>query len=63
MGPDGRTLRSFVGSYHDLLHAVSDALIPSPTAPRETRADYCAVQPPSTTSTEPVTIRAAGEAR
>ncbi len=29
-GPTARTLRAFVGSYHDLLHAVSDALIPSP---------------------------------
>ncbi|HEU0237106.1 MAG TPA: transaldolase family protein [Candidatus Limnocylindrales bacterium] len=29
-GPSARTLRAFVGSYHELLHAVSDALIPNP---------------------------------
>ncbi len=29
-GPSVRTLRAFVGSYHDLLHAVSDALLPDP---------------------------------
>lgn len=29
-GPTARTLRAFVASYHDLLHAVSDALVPSP---------------------------------
>jgi transaldolase len=29
-GPTVRTLRAFVGSYHDLLHAVSDALLPNP---------------------------------
>jgi transaldolase len=28
--PTLRTLRQFVGSYHDLLHAVNDALIPNP---------------------------------
>ena len=30
--PTVRTLRQFVGSYHDLLHAVSDALLPNPDA-------------------------------
>ena len=29
-GPSARTLRAFVASYHDLLHAVGDALIPNP---------------------------------
>ncbi|MFL5680883.1 MAG: transaldolase family protein, partial [Chloroflexota bacterium] len=29
-GPTVRTLRAFVASYHDLLHAVSDALLPNP---------------------------------
>lgn len=29
-GPCVRTLRAFVASYHDLLHAVSDALLPNP---------------------------------
>jgi transaldolase len=29
-GPSVRTLRAFVVSYHDLLHAVSDALLPNP---------------------------------
>jgi transaldolase len=29
-GPSARTLRAFVGSYHDLLHLVGDALIPNP---------------------------------
>jgi transaldolase len=29
-GPTIRTLRAFVASYHDLLHAVSDALLPNP---------------------------------
>src|SRR5688572_6048471 len=29
-GPSARTLRAFVASYHDLLHEVSDALIPNP---------------------------------
>jgi transaldolase len=29
-GPSARTLRAFVASYHELLHAVSDALIPNP---------------------------------
>jgi transaldolase len=28
--PTVRTLRQFIGSYHDLLHAVSDALLPNP---------------------------------
>jgi transaldolase len=28
--PTVRTLRQFVGSYHDLLHAVTDALLPNP---------------------------------
>jgi transaldolase len=28
--PTVRTLRAFVGSYHDLLHAVTDALLPNP---------------------------------
>jgi transaldolase len=28
--PSARTLRAFVGSYHDLLHQVGDALVPSP---------------------------------
>ena len=30
--PTVRTLRQFVSSYHDLLHAVSDALLPNPDA-------------------------------
>jgi transaldolase len=29
-GPSARTLRAFIGSYHDLLHQVGDALIPNP---------------------------------
>ena len=29
-GPSVRTLRAFIGSYHDLLHLVSDALLPNP---------------------------------
>lgn len=29
-GPSARTLRAFVASYHDLLHVVSEALIPNP---------------------------------
>jgi transaldolase len=29
-GPSARTLRAFVGSYHDLLHQVTDALVPNP---------------------------------
>lgn len=29
-GPTVRTLRSFIASYHDLLHAVNDAVLPSP---------------------------------
>jgi transaldolase len=28
--PTVRTLRAFIASYHDLLHAVSDALLPNP---------------------------------
>jgi transaldolase len=28
--PTVRTLRAFVGSYHDLLHAVTDAVLPNP---------------------------------
>lgn len=34
-GPTVRTLRAFVASYHDLLHAVSDALLPNPDVPRK----------------------------
>jgi transaldolase len=33
-GPTRRTLRAFVGSYHDLLHEVADALIPNPDVER-----------------------------
>ena len=29
-GPTARTLRAFIGSYHELLHLVSDALVPNP---------------------------------
>lgn len=29
-GPTVRTLRAFIGSYHELLHLVSDALLPNP---------------------------------
>jgi transaldolase len=29
-GPTVRTLRSFIASYHDLLHAVTDAVLPNP---------------------------------
>ena len=29
-GPSARTLRAFIGSYHELLHQVTDALIPNP---------------------------------
>lgn len=29
-GPSARTLRSFIGSYHELLHQVGDALVPNP---------------------------------
>jgi transaldolase len=29
-GATARTLRSFIGSYHELLHQVTDALIPNP---------------------------------
>ena len=28
--PTVRTLRAFIGSYHELLHLVTDALLPSP---------------------------------
>jgi transaldolase len=28
--PSARTLRTFIGSYHELLHQVEDALIPNP---------------------------------
>ena len=28
--PSARTLRAFIGSYHDLLHQVTDALVPNP---------------------------------
>jgi transaldolase len=31
--PTVRTLRQFVGSYHDLLHAANDALLPNPDVP------------------------------
>jgi len=31
-GPSARTLRAFVGSYHELLHQVMDALVPNPDA-------------------------------
>jgi transaldolase len=33
-GPTVRTLRAFVASYHELLHAVSDALLPNPDTAR-----------------------------
>ena len=29
-GPSARTLRAFIGSYHELLHQVGDALVPNP---------------------------------
>jgi transaldolase len=29
-GPSARTLRAFIGSYHELLHQVIDALVPNP---------------------------------
>jgi transaldolase len=29
-GPTSRTLRAFIGSYHELLHQVGDALVPNP---------------------------------
>jgi transaldolase len=29
-GPSARTLRAFIGSYHELLHQVGDALVPDP---------------------------------
>ena len=32
-GPSVRTLRAFIGSYHELLHQVSDALLPNPDLP------------------------------
>jgi transaldolase len=31
-GPTVRTLRAFIGSYHELLHLVTDALLPNPDA-------------------------------
>jgi transaldolase len=31
--PTVRTLRQFIGSYHELLHAVTDAMLPNPDAP------------------------------
>jgi len=31
-GPTVRTLRAFIASYHDLLHAVTDAILPNPDA-------------------------------
>jgi transaldolase len=31
-GPTVRTLRAFISSYHDLLHAVNDAVLPNPDA-------------------------------
>ncbi len=34
-GPTARTLRAFMASYHELLHAVSDALIADPDRPRD----------------------------
>ncbi len=30
--PTARTLRAFIASYHDLLHQVTDAMIPNPDA-------------------------------
>lgn len=33
-GPTVRTLRAFIGSYHDLLHQVNDALLPDPDGRR-----------------------------
>jgi transaldolase len=35
--PTVRTLRSFIGSYHDLLAAVTDAQLPNPDTRRQTR--------------------------
>ena len=32
-GPTVRTLRAFIGSYHELLHAVTDAVLPDPDRP------------------------------
>jgi transaldolase len=32
-GPSARTLRAFIGSYHELLHQVGDALVPNPDLP------------------------------
>jgi transaldolase len=29
-GPTVRTLRAFIASYHDLLHAVTEAVLPNP---------------------------------
>jgi transaldolase len=33
-GPTVRTLRSFIASYHELLHLVNEALLPNPDLPR-----------------------------
>ncbi|HYH92381.1 MAG TPA: transaldolase family protein [Candidatus Saccharimonadales bacterium] len=33
-GPTVRTLRAFIGSYHELLHQVTDAMLPDPDAKR-----------------------------
>jgi transaldolase len=33
-GPTARTLRAFIGSYHDLLHQVTDAMLPNPDLAR-----------------------------
>ena len=29
-GPTVRTLRAFIGSYHELLHQVTEAILPNP---------------------------------
>jgi transaldolase len=33
-GPTVRTLRAFIGSYHELLHQVTDAMLPNPDVRR-----------------------------
>lgn len=33
-GPTARTLRAFIGSYHELLHQVTDAMLPNPDVVR-----------------------------
>ena len=33
-GPTVRTLRAFIGSYHELLHQVMDAMLPNPDVRR-----------------------------